>query len=89
MNVETGTESPIFLFREYLFRNFGILSLQSGPQSTYIHSVCPLVGIGTPPNPSSASECAPPAPLNQRVGAHSPADEGGGGVQIPTTGEKA
>jgi hypothetical protein len=28
MNVETGTETPIFLFWEYLFRNFGILSLQ-------------------------------------------------------------
>jgi hypothetical protein len=32
MNVEIGTETPIFLFWEYLFRNFGILSLQcSGP----------------------------------------------------------
>jgi hypothetical protein len=28
MNVEIGTESPIFLFWEYLFQNFGILSLQ-------------------------------------------------------------
>ncbi len=28
MNVEMGTETPIFLFWEYLFRNFGILSLQ-------------------------------------------------------------
>ncbi len=28
MNVEIGTESPKFLFWEYLFRNFGILSLQ-------------------------------------------------------------
>ncbi len=28
MNVEIGTETPIFLFCEYLFRNFGILSLQ-------------------------------------------------------------
>ncbi len=28
MNVEIGTETPIFLFWEYLFRNFGILSLQ-------------------------------------------------------------
>jgi hypothetical protein len=31
MNVEIGTETPIFLFWEYLFRNFGILSLQSSP----------------------------------------------------------
>ncbi len=28
MNVEIGTETPIFLFWEYLFRNFGILSLE-------------------------------------------------------------
>ncbi len=28
MNVEIGTETLIFLFWEYLFRNFGILSLQ-------------------------------------------------------------
>ncbi len=28
MNVEIRTETPIFLFWEYLFRNFGILSLQ-------------------------------------------------------------
>jgi hypothetical protein len=28
MNIEIGTETPIFLFGEYLFRNFGILSLQ-------------------------------------------------------------
>jgi hypothetical protein len=28
MNVEIGTEHPLFLFWEYLLRNFGILSLQ-------------------------------------------------------------
>ncbi len=28
MNVDIVTEAPIFLFWEYLFRNFGILSLQ-------------------------------------------------------------
>jgi hypothetical protein len=31
MNVEIGTETPIFLFWKYLFRNFGIFSLQCGP----------------------------------------------------------
>ncbi len=30
MNVEIGTETPILLFWEYLFRNFGILPLQCG-----------------------------------------------------------
>ncbi len=28
MNMEIGTKTPIFLFWEYLFQNFGILSLQ-------------------------------------------------------------
>jgi hypothetical protein len=32
MNVEIGTETLIFLFWEYLFRNFGILSLQWGQE---------------------------------------------------------
>jgi hypothetical protein len=30
MSVEIGTETPIFLFWEYLFQNFGMLSLQCG-----------------------------------------------------------
>ncbi len=30
MNVEIGTEARIFLFWEYLFQIFGILSLQCG-----------------------------------------------------------
>jgi hypothetical protein len=48
-------------------------------QSTYIeyHSVSPLVGIGTLPPPSLASECGP-SPGNGG-GAHSLAGEGLGG----------
>jgi len=34
MNVEIGTEAPIFLFWEYLFQIFGILSLQCGAEGT-------------------------------------------------------
>jgi hypothetical protein len=37
MNVEIGTETPIFLFWEYLFRNFGVLSLQCRVQETRIY----------------------------------------------------
>ncbi len=40
MNVEIGTESPLFLFWEYLFQNFGILSLQCGSR------FFPLPGCG-------------------------------------------
>jgi hypothetical protein len=35
MNVEIGTEAPIFLFWEYLFQIFGILSLQCGSEGDY------------------------------------------------------
>jgi hypothetical protein len=44
------------------------------------HSVCPLVGIVTPPTLSPASECA--SPWNRKGGgAHSPACEGMGESQ--------
>jgi hypothetical protein len=33
MNVEIGTETPIFLFWEYLFQISGILSLQCEPST--------------------------------------------------------
>jgi hypothetical protein len=36
MNVEIGTEAPIFLFWEYLFQIFGILSLQCTKNTTQI-----------------------------------------------------
>ncbi len=47
MNVEIGTETPIFLFWEYLFRNFGILSLQcgSGKQFTLIKNIQHSSGV--------------------------------------------
>jgi hypothetical protein len=35
MNVEIGTETPIVLFWEYLFRSFGILSLQCSTCNIY------------------------------------------------------
>jgi hypothetical protein len=35
--VEIGTETPIFLFWEYLFLNFGILSLQCGDISDALY----------------------------------------------------
>jgi hypothetical protein len=38
MNVEIGTEIPIFLFWKYLFRKFGILSLLCG-STTLLHRV--------------------------------------------------
>ena len=38
MNVEIGTEAPIFLFWEYLFRICGILSLQCGPSVNFSSS---------------------------------------------------
>jgi hypothetical protein len=41
------------------------------------HSVCPLVGIVTPPTPLPLAS-VPPPPSDQRVrGAHSPAAKGG------------
>ncbi len=62
------------------------------PQNTCIyiehHSVCPLVGIGNPPTPLLAIECALPT-RTKGGGAHSPAAKGVyGGVPIPTIGEK-
>ncbi len=39
MNFKTGTETPIFLFWEYLFQNFGILSLQCSSQNTHMKVV--------------------------------------------------
>jgi hypothetical protein len=56
------------------------------------HSVCQIVnsselGLSQVPNPSLASECAPP-PRTGGGGSHTPAVRGWG-VPIPTTGEKA
>ncbi len=41
MNVELGTETPVFLFWEYLFQNFGILSLQCGAK----FGICTIVSV--------------------------------------------
>jgi hypothetical protein len=49
------------------------------------HSVCPLVGIGTPPTPFPPASV--PSPPDQRVGGTLACC--GGGVPILTTGEKA
>ncbi len=63
-------------------------TLQSPYMYTEYHSVCTLVEIGTTPNTSPPSKCAPP-PQNQRVGGTLACGWGVGGVSIPTTGGKA
>jgi hypothetical protein len=50
------------------------------------HSVCPLVGIGTPPTPLPQRVCPPPR--TKRWGGTLACGLGVGGVPIPTTGEK-
>ncbi len=52
------------------------------------HSVCPLVGIGTP-HPLSQRVCFPPEPKGEGGDTHSPACEGMGESQFWTAGEKA
>jgi hypothetical protein len=52
MNVEIGTETPIFLFWEYLFRNFGILSLQC-IRNIPRFKTYPALAFLFPPLPSS------------------------------------
>jgi hypothetical protein len=51
------------------------------------HSVCPLVGIGTPQRLSGQRVC--PSPQNRGRGTLACRWEVGGGVTIPTTWEKA
>jgi hypothetical protein len=59
MNVEIGTETPIFYFWEYLFRNFGILSLQCAqkPQQncTFMNSASGYKARTAPPVPAHRS----------------------------------
>ncbi len=47
------------------------------------HSVCPLVGIGTPPTP--LPQVSVPSPPDQKVGGTLARGSGDGGVPIPTT----
>jgi hypothetical protein len=46
MNVEIGTEAPIFLFWEYLFQIFGILSLQCGRGGESFGGISESIGLG-------------------------------------------
>jgi hypothetical protein len=43
MNVEIGTETPLFLFREYLFQIFGLLSLQCTELKPQVNGILSLV----------------------------------------------
>jgi hypothetical protein len=65
------------------------MGVQSGKHKVLIyteyHSVCPLVGIGTPPTPLRKQVCPPPT----KVWGECTRLRGGGGYLIPTTGEKA
>jgi hypothetical protein len=40
MNLEIGAEAPIFLFWEYLFQIFRVLSLQCGVQLLSFFNLC-------------------------------------------------
>jgi hypothetical protein len=64
MNVEIGTEAPIFLFWEYLFQIFGILSLQCSVKvrrSAKLLARMPnaKAGPGFEPRPVSLGEISP------------------------------
>jgi hypothetical protein len=47
MNVEIGTEAEQFIFWEYLFRIFGIVSLQCGMDTNYVDFLFLVILIQT------------------------------------------
>jgi hypothetical protein len=79
---------PLCKYVELRPHPFRILPSYLFPQRAYKYkeydSACPLVGIGTPPPPSHASECAPPPGTKGGGGLRSPKDERGwgGGFQF-------
>ncbi len=65
MNVEIGTEAPIFLFWEYLFQIFGILSLQCVRREAHFsNNKSSMVGLQLQPEVSidtdKSVECRTP-----------------------------
>ncbi len=72
MNVEIGTETTIFLFWEYLFQNFGILSLQCGCSSRCKSSATDLLCPVPRPHAVPTKRPSIPPSCARGAGLHSP-----------------